>query len=348
MRKTLAGLLVFIFIPLFLIVLLSFNLQAILLNKDEVKKSLEKTDFYERLIPSIISDLYKNEVSLDLVTETELTQLISATFPPTVVKTEVEKTLDQVYPYILSETDSFNLTYDLKIYKKTFLHETEKLVLSEIKSLPKCNTTQLNEFDLESLDTLPDCLPLNFTSEEILEAATDGNLDSLLANIPNEIVVTEKKVTLNPTTAEANTKETTGTFFAGLKESIANFNRFILIGFGILFSVLVLISLLRWGSYKSMAKWVGWTLLISVINFTLVSFLIYSLPSMVQGLLEELNKTAAITSSSMSDLMGKMFFGTVLPQTIILLIVSLVLITLPHFIKSKQKHETTPQPQPQP
>ena len=346
MRKLLAGLLVFIFIPLFLVVFLSFNLQSIILNKEEVKDSLEKSDFYERLVPSLVDDLYSTNIEIDLVTDDELASLMDTTFPPEAVKSEVEKTIDQVYPYLLSETDTLAVTYDLKGYKETFLKEAEKLLLAEIKSLPKCNSQQLRDLDLENSDKLPACKPPSFTDEEIREAVVNGDFDDLLAAVPDEIKITETEIISKPPTMELEDQEPTEEIFVNIREVVSYLDKIILTSFAGLLIILIFISLLRWGSYKSMSKWIGWTLLISVVNFALISFLIYYSASSAEGALQGLNQTAAITTSSIADLMRKMFFNRTLPQTIILLIISLALIFIPRFIKSKQKQETIPQPQP--
>ena len=82
MRKFLAGLLVIIFIPIFLIVLISFNLLSVFLDKEQVKDSLEKSGIYTRLVPVLVSDIYTVEAEIDLVTEAQLTEVLNTTFPP--------------------------------------------------------------------------------------------------------------------------------------------------------------------------------------------------------------------------------------------------------------------------
>ncbi len=341
MRKFLAGLLVLIFIPIFLFVLITLNLFSVFLDKEQVKDSLEKSDVYERLVPALVNDIYSVEAKIDIVTEAELTEVLNTTFPPETVQSEVERTIDNIYPYLLSESDTFSVTYDLKSYKKTFLKEAESFILKEIQALPKCNDKQLETFDLKNTDELPTCKPPGFTDEDILEAVVNGDFDEMLVGFPDEVILTETQIISKPATMEFENQEDQENLLVNTRETISNRYTALFTGFAILMAILVLIALLRWGSYKSMAKWVGWTLLLSVINFAIVSYVLFYSSSFIEGWLETVNQSAALASSSFTDLMRKMFFSKALPQTIVILIISLALIIIPLFIKPKHKTEDT-------
>ena len=101
MRKLLSGLLVFIFIPIFLTVFLTLNLITIVFDKEIVKDSFEKTGFYNQITSSIIRDVYSSGAKIEVVDNQELIGLMNKTIPPSSVQSEFEKTIDQVYPYLL-------------------------------------------------------------------------------------------------------------------------------------------------------------------------------------------------------------------------------------------------------
>ena len=339
MRKFLAGLLVIIFIPIFLIVLISFNLLSVFLDKEQVKDSLEKSGIYTRLVPVLVGDIYTVEAEIDLVTEAQLTEVLNTTFPPKTVQSEVERTIDGLYPYLLSESENFSVTYDLNGYKKTFLKEAENFILVEIISLPECTAKQLKELDLGNSDELPVCKPPGFTDAEILEGVVNGDFDELLVGIPDEIILTESRIITKPATMEFENQEAQENLFVNTRSAISNRNTAFFAGFTVLITILILIALLRWGSYKSIAKWVGWTLLLSAINFVIVSYLLYYSSTFIEISLESVSQSAALASSSFTDLIRVMFFSKALPQTIVILIISLALIIIPSFIKPKQKTE---------
>jgi len=62
----------------------------------------------------------------------------------------------------------------------------------------------------------------------------------------------------------------------------------------------------------------------------------------MESSLESVSHSAALASSSFTDLIRVMFFSKALPQSIVILIISLALIVIPSLIKPKQKTEASP------
>ena len=342
MRKLLSGLLVFIFIPIFLTVFLTLNLITIVFDKEIVKDSFEKTGFYNQITSSIIRDVYSSGAKIEVVDNQELIGLMNKTIPPSSVQSEFEKTIDQVYPYLLSETDNFSVTYNLVEYKKTFLKEAESLSLKKIEALPKCTKKQLEKINQEDTNKLPECKPPGFTSEEILNGVVNGDFDEILKDIPDEITVNESEIIAKPLSMESVSQQTVTETLKGIRESISHRNTLILSGFGVLLAILVLIALLRWGSYKSASRWVGWTLLLSSINLAIYSSLIAVFTvSSLQDAFGVFGETPTLLYTILGDLLNQVFYSKIVPQTIAISVLGLSLIIVPSFLKFRHKTAAT-------
>lgn len=339
MRKFLATLLVLVFLPIFVFVFLSFNLQSLLFDKESIKQSLNEINFYERLAPAAIKDISNfNEKSSD-ASEEEILQFVNKTLPPETLKLEVEKTIDAIYPYVLSETDSLNLKYNLKDYKKTFQLETENFIKKEIEKLPKCTKKELKETNLNELESLPECKPPGTSDKELFNTFSGDISEMLTADIPDKIIVSEDEIKVEPSTIETEFKESPKEMFQNIRRSITQVPTALMAGFGILLALLILIALLRWSSYRSMSKWIGWTLLLSTITSTIISLSIYSLSSLFKSNFDSLGDSNVLAMGLTSNLLGKMIFSKVIPQAIVIVIISLALIIIPYLIKTKKETE---------
>lgn len=339
MRKFLAVLLILIFIPVFLIVFLILNFQAIILDKEIIKEALNKTGFYENIVSSVVSDYSSSGAKTSLATEDEIEELVNTILPPKALKTEIEKTIDALYPYLLSESDNIYVEYDIKNYKGTFATKAEALVIKKYDSLKECTNKQLKETDLNNLEEIPDCKIPGYSGKDLLDGAAEGDFSSLLDEFPDKIILTEKEIISQPDSSAFNGSPETS--LKEIRSYLADRNTVISWGFIILLAILILISLLRWGSWKSISRWVGWALLLASINLAIVSFAIFSFSFLTQGAVEPLGETAVLGVTAVSYLIEKMFYVKTLPQTVAIIVVSLALIIIPYFIKKKKEPEIT-------
>ncbi len=340
MRKFLATLLVLVFLPIFVFVFLSFNLQSLLFDKETVKQSLNKVNFYERLVPAATKDATNLNKEISDASDEEILQFVNKTLPPETLKMEVEKTIDVIYPYLLSETDSLHLEYSLKDYKKTFQLEAENFIKKEIEKLPKCTKKELEGMNLDSSESLPECKPTG-TDKELFNGWSKNISEMLATDIPDKIIVNKEEIKIEPSTIETEFKESPKEMLENIRKPITQIPTALKAGFVILLALLILIALLRWGSYRSMAKWIGWTLLLSTIISTIFSLSIYSLSASFKGSFDFLGDSAVLAVDLTSNLLGKMIFSKVIPQAIVIVIISLALIIIPYLIKPKKEPEVT-------
>lgn len=345
MRKLLAGLLILIFIPIYVFVLLTFNFQSVLLNKENIKSSLKEGNLYEKFVPSIVSDYlgdnYSEDGSLTTFSKKEFIELLNKVFPPSSLQNETEKTIDAVYPYILSQTDEFNLVYDFKGYKSAFSAEFESITLEKIDALPECTDNKLNDLDSDTL-----CKPVGVDRSELLQ--NDVDLSYLLTTvlwgqevqIPDKISITKERIKSTPETSRIDLDESPGVFLDNIRNPVSGITKALGAGFAVLFVILVLIALLRLGSYKSMARWVGWALLTSSLVTGLIGLVIILSTEFIESYVEALGETATLFSGVILILTNKVIMGGVIPQSIVIFIVSLALIIIPSFIKRKEQPQT--------
>jgi len=343
MRKFLATLLVLIFIPIFVFVFIVYNTQSFLLDENELKDSLAKVNFYEKITPALISDLSKTGTKSKLISDKEFKDLLNNSVPADSIRSETEKTIDAIIPYLKSETDGINLEYDLKEYKESFVAETNKLLLNKVKSLPTCTNKQLDSLDLNNLENIPvKCKPAGLSATQIIKEIGGADLTrEINALLPNKLVLTEKEFKSIPTTSEFGQDDSSITLLSDARDALSIIGRVLNFGIIALLVILVLIILLRWGSIRSMAKWVGWTLLISSILSAVVAVGIFALPSFLESVAGELGESAVVAASVASNLSEKLFTARFVPQTIVIVIVSLALIIIPSLIKTKDRSEVT-------
>lgn len=343
MRKFLAVLLILIFIPLYVTIFLAFNLQAVFFDEELVKDSLNEANFYEEVVPALIQDTYDLGAETVFVTEEEILDLINTSIPPDAIKTETEKSIDALYPYLLSESNNLKVEYDITSYKKTFITGAEALVVKKYDSLKVCTNKQLEDVDFNNLEEFPACKVPGYSGEKLLDEVADGDFSSIIDKYPNNIIITEKGIVGEPPdTIESETIPEES--LSNIRNLLSQSPKAIMAGFGVLFAILILIALLRWGSYKSMSKWVGWTLLISSILAGISGFSMVSSASFIEGAVSSTSELATLAANVFMILLDKLFYSRIIPQTVIVIIISLVLIIIPYFFKKKKDPEVPTQP----
>lgn len=343
MRKFFAVLLILIFIPLYVTIFMAFNLQAVFFDKELVKESLNEAEFYEKIAPSLIQDTYELSGETIFVTEDEILDLINTSIPPEAIKLETEKSIDALYPYLKAETDNLKIEYDITEYKKVFVTEAEALVIKKYDSLKVCTTKQLEDVDVNNLEEFPSCKVPGYSGEKLLDEVADGDFSSIINKYPDKIIVTEKEIVgVPPETIESETIPEES--LVNIRNLLSQSPQAIMAGFAVLIAIIVLIALLSWRSYKSMAKWVGWTLLISSIIAGIFSYGLVSSASFVEEAISTASESATLAANVTMNLLDKMLYSRVIPQTIVIILISLALIIIPSFLKKKKEPAVPPQP----
>ncbi|MEX0616460.1 MAG: hypothetical protein WD231_01445 [Candidatus Woykebacteria bacterium] len=323
--------------PLFVITIFIFNLQAVVLNKEAMKDSIERVGFYEKITRFAIADLVESGAKISLISEDDLTSLVDKTFPPETLKTEVEKTIDGSYPYLLSEKDNMNLEYNLREYKNTFLTEAKKMLLKKIESLPKCTNNQFKNLQEESQEGIPECRPAQTSPKALLNEITNGDFDNLLDELPDQLILTEKEVITRPEPNKIQSDKTPGEVLTDIRKPLSKLPIALNAGFGALVALLSLIVLIKWGSFRSAVRWIGWSLLISSTLLIIVSLTFYLLSGYASSLVGTLGQSANLLVNLLNVIAQKVVFSRIIPQSIVIVIISLSLIIIPSRINPKKE-----------
>ena len=189
------------------------------------------------------------------------------------------------------------------------------------------------------MEWLPECKIPGYSGKDLLGGVAEGDFSSLLNEFPDKIVVTEKAIISQPDPSAFEGSSEIG--FKQIRSYLDNRETIVFWGLIILTAILILISLLRWGSWKSISRWVGWALLLASINLAIISFAIFSFSSITLNIIDPLGETAVLGVSAVTYLMEKMFYVKTLPQTITIITVSPAFIIIPYLLKKTKEPDST-------
>lgn len=378
MRKFLAALLLLIFIPVFILAVLFWNIRSTFLNKEFVKEELSKNNTYEfihndalpALTVGLSEDTLAGDAESNLFTSDDLTNLVGDIVTAEFLQTEVEKLIDSTYPYFLSQEDSFEIIVDLEKNKNQFEESFQIFAENRIENYPACTNKQLSEIDEKGITEELTCIPSGYNTDKIVkEINLSGVIEEITDEFPDKIILSEEGLQTKPKTfklfnGEEGSIETSAEFpdlLSNIREvaSIFILTSNILIGLSII--ILILIALLRLTSIKSISKWLGWTLILPssfLLLITLSSnlFILNQLSSPlseafsgeVSGEFSKFQETILTFFIGNSEKTGfifqviKDFNQLILIQMAIVFAVSLILIIIGVLLKSKQKQPEQP------
>lgn len=332
MRKFFAFLLLIIFIPVFILAVLTWSIRSTLLNKEFVKDELSKNKVYEFIHEetlSIVTEDKASEIPPNLLTTSELTKLAQGTITVDFLQNEVENLIDNVYPYLLSQEDSFEAEIDLEEVKQAFGNNLVKLAKAKKISINSAITREITD------------------------------------EMPNKVILSNEGISFEPKNFNLfEEKEDAEDFsrsfaesFAGIRNfiSVSNFiSTLLIISSGL---IVILIAALRFGSLKSITKWVGWALFIPALFLSFFAFIYkFFLIDFLSGAL-----FSVLFSDTQEDFasIGSFFIGNqekaglifevikdinqqILIQMGVLTAFALVLIIASNFLKSKENQKINP------
>ncbi|HEY49925.1 MAG TPA: hypothetical protein G4O13_07760 [Dehalococcoidia bacterium] len=121
LRRTTAVFLAFIFLILFTVVLLTTQVSNTVTSAGFYNRQLEQADMYnfiyDELLPAALDDLQDDseDIPVDLqAIEDDLIAAARKMLPPEWLQEQVESATDTIIPYLLSDTDEFTYTVELK------------------------------------------------------------------------------------------------------------------------------------------------------------------------------------------------------------------------------------------
>lgn len=379
MRKFFASLLLLIFIPVFILAILTWNIRSTFLNKEFVKDELSKNNVYgfihDEGLPALTSDLIEGETGEDLesniFTSEELTNLVQDSVSAEFLQTEVENVIDSIYPYFLSQEEDFEIEVNLGEAKKSFEKSFQTLAKKQINNLPKCTSKQLEEVVKTGIREDLSCKPPGYDTEKIAKEINLPGLTKEAADeFPDKIILSSEGITTEPKNlklfnGDEGRVETSPEFTESLAMLRGAISRFILFSNILIISlilILILIVVSRLGSLKSIAKWLGWTLLIPssfllfltlTSNLLLLDYLPNSLPTAFP------EEPGSKPASNFANQAETFFIGNgettgfifqvindfnqqILIQMAVVFAIALILIIIGTLLKSKQKQPEQP------
>jgi hypothetical protein len=375
MRKFFAFLLLLIFISVFISTIITWNIKSTLLNEEFVKEELSKNQVYEFIhdeaFPNLIAELESEDIegvsATGVFTAKDFTSLLQNSISVKFLQTEAEEAIDNTYPFFLSQKNNFEITLDLETVKKSFGDSFTKLIKTKIKKLPACSESQLFEVDENTSTGEILCIPPPLTSGEIIKTLDLSRLEKEILNeLPDKLFITNERIITKSESSKLlsnlewsdNYPQDTKDTLAEIREGITLFKLAsnVLIVSSVI--ILILIAALRYGSVRSMTRWVGWALLLPsflVLSTTLFVnlFLISSLSGFFSSLFSEIFD---LGSSSQDVQFIEFFIGSgeklglvlnvvkdinqqILIQTAVVFVVALILIIGSVFIKSKETRD---------
>lgn len=131
------------------------------LDEGFYKRHLEESNFYPRLYSEVLTQLDSAAGfygRLRLSSE-EVRGLFTQVFPEAWVRGQVEALLDNLLPWVRSDTDSLDLAIDLRPNKEAAREATARFITQKVGGLPQCRPGQEIDLGQVSAGLLPECIP---------------------------------------------------------------------------------------------------------------------------------------------------------------------------------------------
>jgi hypothetical protein len=255
------------------------------------------------------------------LSDEEVAQLTARIFPPEWLKAEVERLLDNLMPWLRSNTDNLDMAVDLEAIKEDASPIIRAFLRQKIDSLPDCPPGQVPDLSSVYRGVLPECLPGGPIRNAIEEQALNEAMKFVDVNIslaPDTIdLVDEAK-------SSGETREQFLSNFDGLRRAAKDVTRIPQAAFyGGMAAVLGLIMALNMPNWRRALRWMGGTMFFSGLILA-VTFAI--LASMVPGqVADAVSENATDLPTAASTLLGNMAssgtkdlaMGFILPSAII-------------------------------
>jgi hypothetical protein len=294
-RRFFAIITILIFIPLFIINIISINTKLTILNTNYIKYQFEKSDFFNSLIttglPAFINSTMKSSTPDDVSQYQILTQGVEQTITPDFLKNNFNSLLDQINLYLLGKTNNIQQKIPLSDIKNSFDKNLSSYVSTQLNKLPTCTQNELNQ--LKNNSELK-CLPPGFDPNEVAKAMNNPDKNELISSLPNDFELGDYLMQK----------------YQNKFESFRRFINFYDIGIYIITAInillLILIALLIWKPLHLIIKWISATLLISSATLVILtaiglassaivsSSIVVTLPNEIQNIVRGLLLTIQI------------------------------------------------------
>ncbi|MDP6494610.1 MAG: hypothetical protein QGI09_04160, partial [Dehalococcoidia bacterium] len=174
---------------------------------EEMKSLLMKANFFELLFDELVDPMLEGRLSQFTtlpfgvnITQEEVVSAMRELVPSYWLEEQALGVIDEVGPYLIAKTDSFQAVIPLGDRREIALTIIEDLAESKlnalIEALPECETGQLPfSGGFPSLNELPECVPVGVEVGSLMGLLdidiTGGVREMIGSQIPDEMVYTE-------------------------------------------------------------------------------------------------------------------------------------------------------------
>lgn len=131
------------------------------LDEDFYKDQLEENGFYSRVYTDVMPEIEEvpEYYGALQISKREAEELSAQIFPPEWLQGEVESVLDDLLPWLRSDTDDLDMTIDLRDNKQLAYPVVRDFVSQKLDGIPDCQPGQVPDLSSISQGTLPECIP---------------------------------------------------------------------------------------------------------------------------------------------------------------------------------------------
>lgn len=331
LRRLLALPLGFAFIFALPLALVALRFSGLVASPIFLRDQLRQNDVYSFLVQHVAPGLLEHVLAGGLlpadapfsVTADDLRDVPARALPPDWVARTAETALDQVYPYVLGQTNGFTFQVDLADRKGALVQAISEVLQGKtqhvVDDLPECSVGRLSL--AQASVNFPLCLPNGLAPDAFMAiwypTWASGVPQSLQEMLPDKLSFTEADFPEEVRQSEGFDER--GEAFALLRSSAMIFTAVVAL-LGVIASLLggrALRSQLRWAGVlltSGAALTAAFAVLLPIFTDAVLADLVASGPRDASPLIAE--KTAAFTSS-----MTDAFFDVIEFQAVVLLIV---------------------------
>ena len=319
--------LVFLALVFFLLLAASLTLGAVegkVLDEDFYKGQLDENEFYTRVYTDVLPEIeavpdYYGDLQISRQEAEELTAQI---FPPEWLQTQVESVLDDLFPWLRSDTDNLDMTIDLRPAKQRAHSAVMAFFDQKIDTMPECQPGQVPDLSLISQGVLPECIPSGLDRNVIRELVISEAMPYVDANIEQAPDVLDL---IDEAKDEDETREQFLDDFDSPRQIIKHIVDIPQVAFyGAMVVVLGIIVALNLPRLKRILRWIGCTMFFSGLPLVVVFSLVYSIvPGRVtDAITDNVDDVPATINTLLCDLASSgtkdLSMGFILPAAIIM------------------------------
>jgi len=319
--------LVFLALVFFLLLAASLTLGAVegkILDEDFYKGQLDENEFYTRVYTDVLPEIeavpdYYGDLQISRQEAEELTAQI---FPPEWLQTQVESVLDDLFPWLRSDTDNLDMTIDLRPAKQRAHSAVMAFFDQKIDTMPECQPGQVPDLSLISQGVLPECIPSGLDRNVIRELVISEAMPYVDANIEQAPDILDL---IDEAKDEDETREQFLDDFDSPRQIIKHIVDIPQVAFyGAMVVVLGIIVALNLPRLKRILRWIGCTMFFSGLPLVVIFSLVYSMvPGRVtDAITDNVDDVPATINTLLCDLASSgtkdLSMGFILPAAIIM------------------------------